>query len=117
MMTSDSVKAGSGCKIEAGSFIIVAKFVVFGIECKTAGSNQIHFFVSAHHRKNEFTHPTVRSACSGTDGSIIKKILRRKNDGSLLCEMQSQKRNEKPQRNKDEKRAAGHPGCMPDLRH
>jgi hypothetical protein len=55
-------------------------------------------------------------AVEGT-GPKLKKNLRRKNDGSLLCKMQGKERNERHQGNNDEKRPAGNPGCMPNLRH
>jgi hypothetical protein len=47
---------------------------------------------------------------------FLKKI-KEEQDASLLCEMQSQERNEGPQGNYDEKRPAGYPGQLSDLRH
>jgi hypothetical protein len=48
----------------------------------------------------------------------FKKIkLKEEQDASLLCEMQSQKRNERSQGNYDEKRQTGYPGCVSNLRH
>jgi hypothetical protein len=46
----------------------------------------------------------------------FKKKLEEEKNASLLCEMQSQKRNEKSQGNHDEKRQAGYPGCVSNLR-
>jgi len=45
------------------------------------------------------------------------KKLKEEQDASLLCEMQSQKRNERSQANYDEKRQTGYPGGVSDVRH